>query len=114
MDMWSLGCIIAELYSGDILFPGHHDAHQLALIMEMVAQHQKMVPQQQKIVPQLPQQQQSRWPEQKMPQMLEQQLPWWPQKLPNQQLRWLREMMAEQKMVPQQNKMLRMAQQQQQ
>ncbi|XP_078468334.1 uncharacterized protein LOC144731209 isoform X1 [Lampetra planeri] len=36
MDMWSLGCIIAELYSGEILFPGHHDAHQLALIMEVL------------------------------------------------------------------------------
>nr|XP_032828236.1 dual specificity tyrosine-phosphorylation-regulated kinase 4-like [Petromyzon marinus] len=36
MDMWSLGCIVAEMYSGEILFPGHHNAHQLALIMEVL------------------------------------------------------------------------------
>lgn len=33
--MWSLGCILAELYTGYPLFPGENEADQLACIMEI-------------------------------------------------------------------------------
>ena len=33
--MWSLGCILAELYTGYPLFPGETEAEQLACIMEV-------------------------------------------------------------------------------
>lgn len=36
VDMWSLGCIIAELYTGYPLFPGEDEADQLACIMEVI------------------------------------------------------------------------------
>ncbi|EDV19222.1 uncharacterized protein TRIADDRAFT_33914, partial [Trichoplax adhaerens] len=36
IDMWSLGCILAELYSGVPMFPGENEAEQLALMMEML------------------------------------------------------------------------------
>ncbi|XP_024084693.1 dual specificity tyrosine-phosphorylation-regulated kinase 4-like isoform X3 [Cimex lectularius] len=36
IDMWSLGCILAELYTGYPLFPGEHEAEQLACIMELL------------------------------------------------------------------------------
>lgn len=35
IDMWSLGCILAELYSGYPLFPGENEVEQLACIMEV-------------------------------------------------------------------------------
>ncbi|XP_068017031.1 dual specificity tyrosine-phosphorylation-regulated kinase 4 isoform X2 [Melanerpes formicivorus] len=35
VDMWSLGCIIAELYTGYPLFPGENEVDQLACIMEV-------------------------------------------------------------------------------
>lgn len=35
VDMWSLGCITAELYTGYPLFPGENEADQLACIMEV-------------------------------------------------------------------------------
>jgi serine/threonine protein kinase len=35
IDMWSLGCIAAELYSGYPLFPGESEAEQLLCIMEV-------------------------------------------------------------------------------
>lgn len=35
IDMWSFGCILAELYSGFPLFPGENEVDQLACIMEM-------------------------------------------------------------------------------
>ena len=35
IDMWSLGCIMAELYTGYPLFPGENEAEQLACIMEV-------------------------------------------------------------------------------
>lgn len=35
IDMWSLGCILAELYTGYPLFPGENEAEQLACIMEI-------------------------------------------------------------------------------
>lgn len=35
IDMWSFGCILAELYTGYPLFPGENEAEQLACIMEV-------------------------------------------------------------------------------
>ncbi|XP_074003041.1 dual specificity tyrosine-phosphorylation-regulated kinase 4 [Numenius arquata] len=36
VDMWSLGCIIAELHTGYPLFPGENEVDQLACIMEVL------------------------------------------------------------------------------
>ncbi|XP_023933609.1 dual specificity tyrosine-phosphorylation-regulated kinase 4 [Lingula anatina] len=36
IDMWSLGCILAELYTGYPLFPGENEVEQLACIMELL------------------------------------------------------------------------------
>ncbi|KAI9319871.1 kinase-like domain-containing protein [Dichotomocladium elegans] len=36
IDMWSLGCIIAELYTGMPIFPGENEHEQLACIMEIL------------------------------------------------------------------------------
>ena len=35
IDMWSFGCILAELYTGYPLFPGENEMEQLACIMEI-------------------------------------------------------------------------------
>ncbi|KAI8801542.1 hypothetical protein BJ742DRAFT_744457 [Cladochytrium replicatum] len=35
IDMWSLGCILAELFTGYPLFPGENEQEQLACIMEI-------------------------------------------------------------------------------
>lgn len=35
IDMWSLGCILAELYTGYPLFPGESEVEQIACIMEV-------------------------------------------------------------------------------
>ncbi|GAX15006.1 CDC-like kinase [Fistulifera solaris] len=35
-DMWSLGCILAELYSGELLFATHDDVEHLALIEKKI------------------------------------------------------------------------------
>ena len=35
IDMWSFGCILAELYSGYPIFPGENEMDQLGLIMEI-------------------------------------------------------------------------------
>ncbi|MCJ1356961.1 MAG: hypothetical protein MMC33_006957 [Icmadophila ericetorum] len=35
IDMWSLGCILAELYTGCPIFPGENEQEQLACIMEV-------------------------------------------------------------------------------
>lgn len=36
IDMWSLGCILAELYTGYPLFPGESEVEQIACIMEIL------------------------------------------------------------------------------
>ncbi|XP_005989339.2 dual specificity tyrosine-phosphorylation-regulated kinase 4 isoform X2 [Latimeria chalumnae] len=36
IDMWSLGCILAELYTGYPLFPGENELEQMACIMEVL------------------------------------------------------------------------------
>ncbi|KAJ8261895.1 hypothetical protein GJAV_G00159680 [Gymnothorax javanicus] len=36
IDMWSLGCILAELYTGYPLFPGESEVEQVACIMELL------------------------------------------------------------------------------
>ncbi|XP_062426322.1 dual specificity tyrosine-phosphorylation-regulated kinase 4 [Rhea pennata] len=36
VDMWSLGCIMAELYTGYPLFPGENEVDQFACIMEVL------------------------------------------------------------------------------
>uniref|UniRef100_A0A671RB72 dual-specificity kinase n=2 Tax=Sinocyclocheilus anshuiensis TaxID=1608454 RepID=A0A671RB72_9TELE len=36
IDMWSLGCILAELYTGYPLFPGESEVEQIACIMEIM------------------------------------------------------------------------------
>ncbi|KAL6053128.1 dual specificity protein kinase yak1 [Balamuthia mandrillaris] len=36
IDMWSLGCLVAELFLGLPLFPGHNEHNQLARIIEML------------------------------------------------------------------------------
>ncbi len=35
IDMWSFGCVLAELYTGYPLFPGENEQEQLACIMEI-------------------------------------------------------------------------------
>ena len=35
VDIWTLGCILAELYSGEPLFPGNNEQEQIELIMEL-------------------------------------------------------------------------------
>ncbi len=35
IDMWSLACILAELFTGFPLFPGESEPEQMALIMEV-------------------------------------------------------------------------------
>ncbi|XP_044750963.1 dual specificity tyrosine-phosphorylation-regulated kinase 2 isoform X2 [Coccinella septempunctata] len=36
IDMWSLGCILAEFYTGYPLFPGENEVEQLACLMEVL------------------------------------------------------------------------------
>lgn len=36
VDMWSMGCILAELLGRRVLFPGRHYAHQLQIIIEHI------------------------------------------------------------------------------
>lgn len=37
IDMWSLGCILAELYTGYPIFPGENEQEQLLCIMEVLS-----------------------------------------------------------------------------
>ncbi|KAI1365784.1 hypothetical protein F5Y08DRAFT_167668 [Xylaria arbuscula] len=41
IDMWSLGCILAELYTGVPIFPGENEQEQLACIMEVFGPPEK-------------------------------------------------------------------------
>lgn len=43
IDMWSLGCILAELYTGYALLPGEDEADQLACIIELLGLPPKQV-----------------------------------------------------------------------
>jgi len=36
IDVWSFGCILAELYTGYPIFPGENEADQLSCIMEII------------------------------------------------------------------------------
>jgi serine/threonine protein kinase len=36
IDMWSLGCILAELFTGFPIFPGENEQEQLSCIMEVL------------------------------------------------------------------------------
>lgn len=36
IDMWSVGCILAELYTGMPIFPGESEQDQLVCIMEVL------------------------------------------------------------------------------
>ena len=35
MDMWSIGCVLYELYTGKILFPGRSNNEMLKLVMDV-------------------------------------------------------------------------------
>lgn len=41
IDMWSVGCILAELYTGRVLFRGKCERDQLALITQAVGAPEK-------------------------------------------------------------------------
>ena len=41
IDMWSLGCILAELHTGYPIFPGENEQEQLACIMEVFGPPEK-------------------------------------------------------------------------
>lgn len=34
VDMWSLGCVIAEIFTGQVLFPGDKEEREIELIYE--------------------------------------------------------------------------------
>ena len=36
IDMWSLGCLVAELYTGKVLFNGENEVEQLMLLIELI------------------------------------------------------------------------------
>lgn len=38
VDIWAIGCLFAEMLTGDPLFPGDSDIDQLALIIKTVGQ----------------------------------------------------------------------------
>ena len=38
VDIWAVGCILAEMVSGNPLFPGDSDLHTLKMILETIGQ----------------------------------------------------------------------------
>lgn len=43
VDIWSIGCILAEMLLGRILFPGRDDIHQFTLITDFLGKPPKVV-----------------------------------------------------------------------
>lgn len=43
IDMWSLGCILAELYTGFAILPGEDESDQLACIIELLGMPPKQI-----------------------------------------------------------------------
>lgn len=41
--MWSLGCILAELYTGFPIFPGENEQEQLSCILEVLGMPDKYI-----------------------------------------------------------------------
>lgn len=39
VDIWAMGCLFAEMLTGDPLFPGDSDIDQLALIIKTVGEY---------------------------------------------------------------------------
>ena len=35
-DMWSLACILAELYTGELVFPTHKDSEHIAMMKKLL------------------------------------------------------------------------------
>jgi mitogen-activated protein kinase 15 len=36
VDMWSVGCILGEMYTGKAIFPGNSTLNQIEVILELV------------------------------------------------------------------------------
>lgn len=43
VDIWAIGCLFAEMMTGDPLFPGESDIDQLYIIMKMMGKHQTYI-----------------------------------------------------------------------
>lgn len=44
MDMWSIGCVIYELFTGQILFPGRTNNEMLKLMMDVKGERDRGIP----------------------------------------------------------------------
>lgn len=42
VDIWAIGCLFAEMMTGDPLFPGESDIDQLYIIMKMMGKHEML------------------------------------------------------------------------